>query len=129
MASVNRDIAQLIAGIEALQKTVEVSASPYRDPAALLRVYGVEPYAWQLEAITSKARRVLLNYSRQAGKTLVAAVAILIMVLFRPGTTALCISPTGRQSGLLFLRCLEVFCACLLRITRGCLQVLGKLPP
>jgi hypothetical protein len=71
------------------------------DPALLARACGVEPDVWQADLLRSDDRQVLLNCSRQSGKSTVTALLAVHTALFRPGLILL-LSPTQRQSGELF---------------------------
>ena len=57
---------------------------------------------WQFDALCTDARQLLLNIHRQGGKSLVMALLGLHAILSAPNTLVLMISPTERQSGLLF---------------------------
>ena len=59
---------------------------------------------WQEEALRSDARRVILNVSRQAGKSSLAALVGLHTALSRPGALVLALSPSERQSKELFAK-------------------------
>lgn len=57
---------------------------------------------WQVEALESPASRLLINASRQAGKSTVAALRGLHEILSAPDRLVLVVSPGERQSKLLF---------------------------
>lgn len=57
---------------------------------------------WQVESLESQEARILLNASRQSGKSTVAALRGLHEILSAPDRLVLCISPSERQSKLLF---------------------------
>ena len=63
---------------------------------------GFTPDPWQTEVLRSDSKRILLNCSRQSGKSTVTAIMALHTGLYRPGSLILCLSPTLRQSGELF---------------------------
>ncbi len=81
------------------------------DPAALMRSAGYGPDPWQTEVLRSRASRILLNCSRQSGKSTVAAAAGLHRALFRPGALVLLVSPSLRQSVELFRQLLAIYAA------------------
>ena len=56
------------------------------------------PDDWQLSVLESTASRLLLNCSRQAGKTTVVAVLALVQALFKPMTRVLIVSRSHRQA-------------------------------
>src|SRR4051794_32475788 len=68
---------------------------------------GFTPDPWQTEFLRSSAKRVLLNVSRQAGKSTTAAILALHEALYRPGSLILLVSPSLRQSGELFRKTAE----------------------
>jgi hypothetical protein len=73
------------------------------DPAAFARDrLGFDPDPWQTEFLRSRTPRVLLNVSRQAGKSTTAAILALHEAVYRPGSLVLLVSPSLRQSGELF---------------------------
>jgi len=72
------------------------------DPATWALALGFESDPWQAGVLRSGADRVLLNCSRQSGKSTTTALLALHTALYRPGTLALLLSPSLRQSGELF---------------------------
>jgi Terminase large subunit, T4likevirus-type, N-terminal len=77
--------------------------APSRPPAVqLLRKLGMEPDSWQLDVLDGDQPRLLLNCSRQAGKSTVVAMLALARALFVPGTKVLLVSRSHRQSKELF---------------------------
>jgi hypothetical protein len=78
------------------------------DPSAILRARGLTPDHWQMELLTSsRARQVLLNCSRQSGKSTAVAALALHTLLFRPRSLTLLLSPSLRQSLELFRKVME----------------------
>jgi len=63
---------------------------------------GIIPDPWQEEVLLSTWDRILLNCSRQSGKSTVAALKAVHKALFYRETLALLISPSLRQSSELF---------------------------
>jgi hypothetical protein len=61
-----------------------------------------DPDPWQTEVLRSQARRILLNCSRQSGKSTVTTLLALHTAVFHPRSLILLMSPTLRQSGELF---------------------------
>src|SRR6516165_11460594 len=82
------------------------------DPAFFMEVCGYSPDAWQQEFLRSASRRLLLNCSRQAGKSSVVAIAALHEALYRPGALALIVSPSLRQSSETFRILLRAYARC-----------------
>lgn len=68
------------------------------DPVALMRAVVGEPDEWQRDLLQSNAQRMLLNCSRQSGKTTVAGVIALHEALFHPPALVLIASPALRQA-------------------------------
>ncbi len=77
------------------------------DPAWILRARGIEPDAWQRDVLLSPRNRLLLNCSRQVGKTTVVATLALHRALICPGRPVVIIAPSLRQSMELFRQVVE----------------------
>ena len=65
-------------------------------------VLHLEPDPWQESVLASAARQMLLNCSRQAGKSTTAAAVALHTAHTLPGSLTLLVSPSLRQSSELF---------------------------
>src|SRR5215204_2788217 len=72
------------------------------DRVAFAEELGVIPDPWQRDFLRSSSDRVLLNCSRQSGKSTMSAVIALHRALYYPGSLVLCLAPTLRQSQELF---------------------------
>ena len=72
------------------------------DRVEFARNVGVDPDPWQEDLLRSRSDRVLLNCSRQSGKSTVSAVMALHRALYHPGSLILCLAPALRQSQELF---------------------------
>ncbi len=72
------------------------------DRVAFTRELGVEPDPWQERLLRSSSGRVLLNCSRQSGKSTMSGVIALHRALYHPGSLILCLAPALRQSQELF---------------------------
>lgn len=81
------------------------------DPSLILRKRGLRPDPWQKQMLLSDAKQVLLNCSRQSGKSTTVAALSLHTVLCRPGTLVLLVSPSLRQSQELFRKVIECYAA------------------
>ncbi len=79
------------------------------DAARIVRPLGITPDPWQAAALRSGAVRLLLNCSRQAGKSTVSAGVALHTALYQPGALILLLSPSQRQSQELFRKCLDLY--------------------
>jgi hypothetical protein len=72
------------------------------DRVTFARVLGLEPDPWQEGLLHSTATRVLLNCSRQSGKSTMSAVLALHRALYHPDSLILCLAPSERQAKELF---------------------------
>ncbi len=80
------------------------------DPVAFARhALGVEPDDWQTKLLRSTASRVLLNVTRQGGKSTTAAALAMHRALYTPGSLVLAVSPSERQSGELFKKVMAAY--------------------
>jgi hypothetical protein len=88
------------------------------DPARILEAQGLTPDPWQRRLLHAPGRQLLLNCSRQSGKSSVAAALAVHTALFQPGSLTLLVSPSLRQSTELFRKVLA-----------GCRAVADSVPP
>lgn len=72
------------------------------DPVRVAERAGVAPDPWQADLLRSDARRIILNCSRQSGKSTVSSLLALHEALYRAPALVLLLSPSLRQSGELF---------------------------
>jgi hypothetical protein len=72
------------------------------DRVVFARALGLEPDGWQEQLLRSSSDRMLLNCSRQSGKSTMTAVIALHRALYHPGSLILCLAPALRQSQELF---------------------------
>jgi hypothetical protein len=72
------------------------------DRAAFAESLGIEPDAWQRRLLGSTADKVLLNCSRQSGKSAMAGVLAMHEALYYPGSLVLILAPAERQAKELF---------------------------
>lgn len=79
------------------------------DPVCMSRTAGIEPDPWQARFLRSQATRVLVNCSRQSGKSTTTGSLAVHTALYEPDSPILLLSPSLRQSGELFRKCLEVY--------------------
>jgi hypothetical protein len=79
------------------------------DPAALAGAAGLAPDPWQAAVLRSRTPRILLNCSRQAGKSSVTAVLAVHTALYEAGALVLLLSPSLRQSQELFKKALGIY--------------------
>jgi hypothetical protein len=70
---------------------------------------GFAPDPWQARVMQSPAKRVLLNCSRQSGKSTTTAILALHHAIYYPQSLILMISPSLRQSRELFVKAQSFF--------------------
>src|SRR5437660_419826 len=76
---------------------------PTTTPAVnMMTSLGLPPDPWQVQVLEGNHRRLLLNCSRQAGKSTAVAILALAEALFYPGYLVLLLSRSHRQSTELF---------------------------
>lgn len=78
------------------------------DPCELARRIGLTPDGWQADLLRSSSRRQLVLCSRQSGKSTMAAIKAVHTAVYEPGSLTLLVSPSERQSGEGFKKCLSV---------------------
>ena len=79
------------------------------DRVEFARLVGYVPDGWQRELLLSEASRVLINASRQSGKSSMAAVIAMHAALYIPASTVLVVSPSLRQSAELYRKCAGIY--------------------
>lgn len=79
------------------------------DPVQMGRSAGIEPDDWQSRLLRSQSPRLLLNCSRQVGKSTTTAILSDHTAFYEPDALILLLSPSQRQSQELFRKCLEVY--------------------
>ena len=79
------------------------------DPVLLAEQVGIVPDPWQANVLRSTASRLLLNCSRQSGKSTITSILALHTALYTSGSLVLLLSPSLRQSGELFKKALGVY--------------------
>ena len=72
------------------------------DPVVFSRYIGIEPDPWQADVLRYEGKRLLLNCSRQSGKSTTTATKALHTAIYRPKSLVLLVSPSLRQSSELF---------------------------
>jgi hypothetical protein len=72
------------------------------DRAAFARSLGMDPDPWQERLLRSGSARILLNCSRQSGKSTMSAILALHRALYHPGSLVLVLAPAERQAKELF---------------------------
>ena len=74
------------------------------DRVAFATELGMSPDPWQVDLLRSSSKRVLLNISRQGGKSTTAAIIALHRALYHPASLVLVLAPALRQSQELFAK-------------------------
>ena len=73
------------------------------DPVVFAKeTLGITPDPWQAKVLRYAGKRLILNCSRQSGKSLTASIKALHRAIFSPRSLVLLISPSLRQSSELF---------------------------
>src|SRR3954454_12207280 len=72
------------------------------DRGAFAEKLGIVLDLWQADLLRSRSDRILLNCSRQSGKSTMSALIALHRALYHPGSLVLCLAPALRQSQELF---------------------------
>jgi hypothetical protein len=67
------------------------------DHVAFAEKLGIAPDPWQRDLLRSSSDRILLNCSRQSGKSTMTAVMALHRALYHPDSLILCLAPALRQ--------------------------------
>ena len=79
------------------------------DRVIFAKSVGMQPDPWQADLLRSDSDRVLLNCSRQSGKSTVAAVIALHRALYQDGALVLILAPSERQAKELFSKIAEFY--------------------
>jgi hypothetical protein len=79
------------------------------DPSRILSACGLTPDPWQRDLLLARDRQVLLNCSRQSGKSTAVSALALHTALFTPGALVLLLSPSQRQSAEIFRKVRDAF--------------------
>jgi hypothetical protein len=98
LAALSRQIAAL--------RTAE---QPAPSPIQFAKRTGIIVDPWQAAVLTSDAPRILLNCSRQSGKSTITALLGLHTALYQPGSLVLLVSRAERQSKELFRKALAAY--------------------
>jgi hypothetical protein len=96
-----KQLRELEAAVRALREADARKVITDPDPVAFAKRAGWQPDPWQ-ERLLRAESNVLLNCTRQAGKSTGAAMLVVHRAVTMPGHLALLISPSERQSAELF---------------------------
>src|SRR5262249_20017853 len=107
-----RDRRRRLQRVEALARSLSSEAPDPElaaDPVELARQAGIEPDPWQAHVLRSTAPRLLLNCSRQSGKSTVAGIVACHQALFGPPAPIILLAPSERQSQELFRKTVDAY--------------------
>jgi hypothetical protein len=79
------------------------------DAVMMARRAGIVPDAWQSDLLRSDAKQMILNCSRQSGKSTISAVLGLHTAIYTGGSLVLLLSPSLRQSQELFRKIKDIY--------------------
>jgi hypothetical protein len=80
------------------------------DPVLLMERAGITAVdPWQAQVLRTEARQVILNCSRQSGKSTITAGRALHTALYEPESLILLLSPGERQSKELLRKCFDLY--------------------
>ena len=102
-----RGLAEFRAEVRALTRLTSTDDLS-TDRVAFARALGIDLDPWQAKLLASDSKRDILCCSRQAGKSLSAALLALHEALYEPGSVTVLVSPTQRQSSELFRKVTEM---------------------
>jgi hypothetical protein len=81
------------------------------DPVLMSARAGITPDDWQSDLLRSDAKQMILNCSRQSGKSTISAVLAAHAAIYTPGSLTLLLAPSLRQSQELFRKVKDIFVA------------------
>lgn len=79
------------------------------DPARVLRAVDMVPDDWQARVLRSAQPRLLLNCSRQSGKSTITAALAVHTAQYTPGSLTLLLSASERQAKELHAKCMQIY--------------------
>lgn len=97
--------AALLKEVRGLRAKSSAQTEHLESPESLALSAGIEPDQWQRQLLSTDADRVLLNISRQAGKSTMSGVLAAHKALTNPGSLTLILAPSERQARETFSKC------------------------
>jgi hypothetical protein len=85
-----------------LERTILADLALAIDPVKFAQSLGIDPDPWQRDVLLSAEKRIIILAARQSGKSMICAIYALWHALNHPGAVVLVLSPSLRQSSLLF---------------------------
>jgi hypothetical protein len=95
------------------------------DRVAFAEELGIVPDAWQEDLLRTASDRVLLNCSRQSGKSTMSGVIALHRALYHPGSLVLILAPAERQAKETFTKAARMYTSLGERISPDSYRKLG----
>jgi hypothetical protein len=92
----------------AIKRRIEREQS---DAVLMANRAGILPDAWQCDLLRSNAKQLILNCSRQSGKSTISAVLAVHEAIYTPGSLTLLLAPSLRQSTELFRKVKDILVA------------------
>jgi hypothetical protein len=92
-----------------LERTFFADLALALNPIKFAQSLGLDPDPWQRDLLLSAESGVILNCSRQSGKSTITAILALHHALNDPGALVLVLSPSLRQSGELFKKIIAFY--------------------
>lgn len=89
--------------------TVNQDLAVAASPVHFARLLGIEPDPWQRQVLLSADKRIQILAARQSGKSMICALYALWHALNTPNALVLVLSPSLRQSSLLFKTIVEFY--------------------
>jgi hypothetical protein len=91
---------------DAVKERLEIEK---RDAVMMARRAGITPDTWQSDLLRSDAKQMILNCSRQSGKSTISAVLAVHEAIYTPNSLVLLLSPSLRQSQELFRKIKDIY--------------------
>lgn len=88
--------------MQTLRRSIAADLAAALDPVIFAKQSGIDPDPWQADVLRSPSLRMLLNCSRQSGKTTTTALLGLHRALYHQESLVLILSPSLRQSAEFF---------------------------
>jgi hypothetical protein len=91
-------LASLLEELRLFRGRLNVGADIPQERVEFAQGLGIIPDPWQRDLLTSTASRVMMNCSRQSGKSVMAAIIALHKAMTQPRSLVLLLAPSERQS-------------------------------
>ncbi len=95
--------------VELVEKRRAESPPKRQTAVEMAEAVGLSPDPWQRQMLESHSKSILLNCSRQAGKSTITALLAVHAAIFEPDSLILLLSPSLRQSQELFRKALDTY--------------------